>query len=348
MIELVFTLDYEIYGNGTGPLKDLVYEPGQRLREIFRRWDARFVAFIEAAEFEQIEAQQADPAIALVKGQIRDFHREGFEIGLHLHPQWCNAHFEQGQWRLDYSEYNLCTLPRPRIESIVQGALAYLRQVLGQPDFTPLSFRAGNWLFQPTATAASVLAANGIKIDSSVFKGGVQHNHRLDYRRALRNGYYWPFHSDATVPDPSGPWTEVPIHVEMVAPWKMATGKRVSMGNSFGAARRSRRQKWNRIRDFLRLKYPLKLDFCRMTLHELATMVENVMREDCGQPGVYRPLVAIGHTKDLTDPKTVDEFLCFLRSNQIAVSTFEAMYPRLLGSRADMAAEPKPHAVAAH
>ena len=41
-----------------------------------------------------------------VKRQICDLHNEGFEIALHLHPQWCNARYERGRWVLDDSEYN--------------------------------------------------------------------------------------------------------------------------------------------------------------------------------------------------------------------------------------------------
>src|SRR5438309_5756439 len=183
MIECVFTLDYEIYGNGRGTLRDLVYEPAERLREIFWKWNARFVNFVEVAEYEKIEAWRTDPAIELVKNQVRELYREGFEIALHLHSQWCNAHYQDGRWFLDLREYNLCTLPRTRITEIVENALKYLRHLVGKSDFVPLSFRAGNWLFQPTEPAATILAQNGIKIDSSVFKGGLQHNYGLDYRR---------------------------------------------------------------------------------------------------------------------------------------------------------------------
>jgi hypothetical protein len=66
------------------------------------------------------------------------------------------------------SEYNLCTLPQPRIAEIVRDSLAYLRDLVRQPRFTPFSFRAGNWLFQPTREAASVLCNEGIRIDSSL------------------------------------------------------------------------------------------------------------------------------------------------------------------------------------
>jgi hypothetical protein len=334
MIDFIFTLDYEIYGNGTGALKDLVFEPAKHLRDIFRNWDAQFVAFVEVAELERIEALGTDPTIDLVKAQIRELDRDGFEIALHLHPQWYNARYDQGRWSLDYSEYNLCTLSRTRITEIVDSALGYLRYVLDRPDFTPLSFRAGNWLFQPTQTAASVLAQKGIKIDSSVFKGGLQHNHNLDYRPALGNGYYWPFSDDATTPDPNGPWLELPIYTEMVALWRMPTTKRLGFNNSVGMAGRSARYKWNRVLDFLRFEYPLKLDFCRMTLNELTSIMEKIIAEDQNAPELYKPVVAIGHTKDLADPKTVDAFLSFLRSKRISVSTFEGIKPRLLSGEA--------------
>jgi hypothetical protein len=329
MIDCVFTLDYEIYGNGTGTLKDLVYEPTERLWAIFRKWKARFVNFVEVAEFEKIEACDADPAINLVKRQIRELSLDGFEIALHLHPQWYNARYEHGQWRLDYSEYNLCALPPTRITQIVDRSLDYLRRVVGRPDFTPLSFRAGNWLFQPTRDAASILADRGIKLDSSVFKGGLQHDNGLDYRPALKNGYYWTFQSDVNQPDSCGPWVEAPIYSEMVPFWKMATSKRLSFGNGLNAVGRTHRQKANRLLDLLRLRYPLKLDFCRMTLAELTSMMDRILRQDEAEPELYKPIVAIGHTKDLTDPDTVDAFLSFLRSRGIAISTFEDIYPKL-------------------
>jgi hypothetical protein len=335
MIECIFTLDYELYGNGTGALKELVCEPAERLREIFRKWNARFVVFVEAAEFYQIETRQTDPAIVDVRKQIRKFYQEGIEIALHLHPQWCNARHESGKWILDYNEYNLCTLPRQRITEIVEQSLDYLRGIVGRSDFTTLSFRAGNWLFQPTETAASVLAEKGIRIDSSVFKGGLQHNNALDYRPALRNGYYWPFGCDVNKPDPMGQWIEAPIYTEMVPLWKMSTSKRLGFTGGQGMGTRSARQKLDRALDLLRFWYPRKLDFCRMTLSELTSTMEKIVREDQETPETYKPIVAIGHTKDLSDPHTVDAFLSFLRATDIAVSTFEDVYPQLKRDKGD-------------
>lgn len=329
MIQCIFTLDYEIYGNGTGTLTSLVYEPARQLRDIFQAWDARFVVFAEASELEKIEAYGSDWAIDAVRGQLRQLHQEGFEIALHLHPQWANARYERGRWRLDDSEYNLCTLPSSRIERIAGQGLNYLRHVVNAADFCPLSFRAGNWLFQPTKIAAGVLSRLGMKIDSSVFKGGLQHHHSLDYRPALRNGRYWTFDSDVNKPDPEGVWLELPIYTEMVPFWRMATSKRLGFKGGTGGASRGYGYKVSRLRDRMRWRYPLKLDFCRMTLAELTAMTAAVIQDDRAEPESLKPLVAIGHTKDLTDPQTVHDFLAFLKAHKIPVTTFKAIYPTL-------------------
>lgn len=331
MIECIFTIDYEIYGNGEGSLRELVYEPAEKLKEIFLKWDARFVVFVEVAELEIIEAHGTDPAIDLVKQQIRDFHRDGFELGLHLHPQWYNGRHERGRWRLDYSEYNLCNLPEGRIVEIVDRAIAYLRRILNVPYFTPLSFRAGNWLFQPSRTLAKVLAERGIKVDSSVFKGGVQHQHGLDYRRALQNGPYWTFTNDVNVPAQPGTMLELPIETQMVPTWRVLTAKRIglqhkgSSGNQIPAARLCR------LLDFLRFRQPLKFDFCRMTIDELTSAAANAIRSDQEDSTGWRPLVAIGHTKDLIDLETPQLLLSYLKKKEVTVSTFLDVYERCMG-----------------
>jgi hypothetical protein len=328
MIECIFTIDYEIYGNGDGSLFDLVYQPTENLRRVFEKHRARFVPFVEAAELEIIELNGTDSASPAVREQIRALAATGCTPALHLHPQWYNAVYSNGRWELDYSEYNLCTLSAARIGQIVDRALSYFQDVLSDGTFVPLSFRAGNWLFQPTRTAAQILASRGVKIDSSVFKGGVRHEHDLDYRRALSNGYFWRFGDRADVPDAAGPMVEFPIYARMIPFWQMMSGKRIGMERRSAAAASTALKKYYRLRDLLRFYHPLKFDFCRMTLDELIRMVDAVVEEDRADSGAFRPLVAIGHTKELSDLPTIDAFLSYLDARRIPVSTFEDIYQR--------------------
>src|ERR1700745_634460 len=99
MIECVFTLDYEIYGNGEGSLRNLVLDPTRQLAELFQEFEAPFVVFTEAMEFAEMESAKSDPDTVEVRTQLRELRATGHEIALHLHPWWANARYEGGQWR---------------------------------------------------------------------------------------------------------------------------------------------------------------------------------------------------------------------------------------------------------
>ena len=119
------------------------------------------------------------------------------------------------------------------------------------------------------------------------------------------------------VPDPQGVLLELPIHTQMVPSWKMLTAKRIGLQRKGSSAAQTGKKRLYRLLDFLRFWYPLKFDFCRMTINELTRMVDRVIREDQQNPTSFRPIVAIGHTKDLVDFETVESFLSYLEGKGI-------------------------------
>ena len=321
MVECVFTLDYEIYGSGNGSLRDLVLNPTRRLAQLFQKFQAPFVVFVEAAEFAKMEESQSDPDTAEVRSQLRELREAGHEIGLHIHPWWANAHYEAGHWKLDWTEQNICTLEPDRVEAIVSGAVRYLRAGLDDPQFTPVSFRSGLWLMQPTPTITKVLVRHGIRVDSSVYKGGRVRSLGLDYRPALANGGLWCFRDDVNVPDPQGKLVEMPIYTQQVPFWQMLGRKRLKLQRKADTASQNTPQprSWH---DFLRFRYPRKLDFCRMTFREMRGVMQNVLEGRKGTKSERNLVVAIGHSKDFVDSDAVRCFLEFLKEQAVPVTTF--------------------------
>jgi hypothetical protein len=319
MIECIFTLDYEIYGNGVGSLRELVLYPTERLAEIFAEFSAPFVVFAEAVEFAKIEEAGSDPDAAAVRTQLRGLRAAGHEIALHLHPWWANARYENGHWQLDWTERNLGALSPDRIDAIVCDAIQYLRGALDDPEFTPVSFRSGLWAMQPTRHIASVLARHGIQADSSVFRGGRITSLDLDYRSVPANQCTWHFKGEVTTADPAGALWEFPIHSELVPFWQMLGSRRLRLhrkAQSPGYGKPLPR----RWRDYLRFRYPRKLDFCRMTFEEMRSAVQNLLDREQLHPAT--PIVAIGHSKDFDDADTVWRFLTFLQERHISLTTF--------------------------
>lgn len=88
-------------------------------------------------------------------------------------------------------------------------------------------------------------------------------------------------------------------------------------------------EKIYRLLDIARPFQPLKLDFCRMTREELTSMTDQIIKDDQQDPQSFKPIVAIGHTKDLVDFATVDSFLRYLEQQNIKISTFADVYNKI-------------------
>jgi len=331
MIEFVFTVDYEIYGNGEGSLRELVYLPSEQLRSTFLRHNARFVVFPEVAQLEMIETYRSDPDIELTKGQLRQFHETGFELGLHIHPWWYGARHEDGKWALNYDAYNLCVQPEDRIDATVKRAIGYLRRLLAEPGFAPVSFRAGHLLFQPSNPLNRLLAEKGLKVDSSLYRGGLWHQYGLDYRRSPKNEPYWRFADDVTIPDPRGNLLEIPIYTHMAPIWRLFTSKRIGLQQVNLTTRQAGQKFVNRFRDMARPFYPRKFDVGQMTKAEIEQMVAKVFKNDKKAPIEYRPIVVIMHTKDPIDFAAIDSLLDLLEGAGVKVSTFAEVYAKIRG-----------------
>jgi hypothetical protein len=330
MIEIIFTLDYEIYGDATGSLRELILEPAQSLMGLFQKWNCPLVVFVEVAELERIYQERSDQDIEAVFQQIRELESQGHEIALHLHPQWSGAKYQNGRWQVDLSEYNLCSLPEERIREIVSGGIKFLRFILGENDYMSISFRAGNWLFQPTQPAARILYEYGIRIDSSVFKGGRFKSYGVDYRKAGRNGCFWRFWDDVAEDDPQGQMLEIPIYTTLVPFWEMLSRKRLEIEKK-GQEEVKKTGLFSKLKNHLSLKYPKKLDFCRLTKTEIDKMLKKIVALDQESPSILKPIAAIGHTKDLKDIDAVDYFLKNLNESGLKVTTFRSIYGKLIG-----------------
>jgi len=321
MINFIFSLDYEIFGNGSGSLIDHVYLPTLKLNQLFIDYGLRYVNFVEVAEFSKIKQLNSSADITLVEEQIKEMYTNNFEIGLHIHPQWFNATFENNQWQLDYSEYSLANLSQETIDNYFCLGIEYLRSVSGNDFFLPTSFRAGNWLIQPSNKIASSLIKSGIKIDSSVFRGGRQRFHSLDFRDYPNDLYYWKFSSEVLEPNTEGKLIEVPIYSTMVYLWQMYSKKRKNIHLSM-RQRKGIKYKLLTKLDNIRLKYPQKLDFTKMTFNELRKTIDNLISIDNKTIEIIKPVVLIGHSKNLFDFDTIKKLLNYIMHKQIPIITF--------------------------
>src|SRR5215475_14011800 len=120
MLKAVFTLDYEIHGNGDGCPHALMVEPTQRMLDQFDRYGAKLTIMADVAEilkFKEYKERTGrdDYHYDAIANQLKDAVKRGHDVQLHLHASYFNARHEDGRWIQDWSEYNFASLPLERL-----------------------------------------------------------------------------------------------------------------------------------------------------------------------------------------------------------------------------------------
>ena len=115
MLQLVFTLDYEIHGNGDGCPLELMVEPTDRMLDLFDCYGAKLTIMAEVAEILRFREHAVTTGrdqfgYEAIVGQLRRAVASAHDVQLHLHPSYCRAVYRDGRWQQDYASYDLARL----------------------------------------------------------------------------------------------------------------------------------------------------------------------------------------------------------------------------------------------
>lgn len=328
---LLFTLDYEIHGNGDGNPMDLMVEPTYRLMTLLEKYGQHLTIMADVAE---ILAFKREPSFAkqveAIESQLRNAIQRGHDVQLHIHSsyfksQWDGKHFDQC-----IEEYNMAALPIERIDEMAGQCVHYLEELLRpiKPDYKVWLYRAANWSMMPTENLYKVLVKYGITHDTSVYKGGCQGgNVSYDYRKAYDNLFPYPAScKDINQMDPDGKLIEMPIYTEMRPFWDFVSPMRVfrmvrakfhkhkhsEVKTAVSATADKDDNRKLSIKSFFRLS-PLKMDFNQVSSRGLIRMMKNVIRKSQNKEAV--DVILIGHAKTfiLYNEKTLEGFLKWIK-----------------------------------
>lgn len=342
---IILSVDYELFGNGSGDVVRHMIEPAWQLADMGRRLGVQFTFFVEIEEYLAFRKYRAalaevlryDPA-ALIEKQIAELVRQGHDVQLHLHPQWHSAEFRDGMWILDKTKNTVDELFKNQEDAT--RYIADRKQTLEQlahaaePAFSVSAYRAGAFCAQPGDRLLRALAANGILFDSSLVKGMFRNRYpRLDFRKAPKDLSYWRVSNDVSSEETSGAVIEVPVFSRMGRRYSQLTLQRLKAKFSSQVPKDKKVELLqelgvgiNPLSVILRLfePVPIKLDFHNLSGSALMRMVENAHQSDrAGQTPVH---VAIGHTKEHYDTQEIERFIRMLQqARRYAVTTFTGL-----------------------
>ena len=324
-----FTLDYEIHGNGDGnPV-----EPTYRLMDLLEEYSAKLTIFPDVAEIlcfkKYYEIYKEDKFHYLdIEKQLKNAIQRGHDVQLHIHSSYFKSNFYGMHWDQCIEEYSMASLAYERIEEMIKECLEFLHTILRtvKPSYTCLVFRAANWSMMPTKNIYNALINNGIKIDTSVYKGGCEGgNVSYDYRCAHSNLFsYTASEIDINIHDPQGIITEYPIYTEMRRFWSFITPLRIfrmlraklhkhkksGITTEVSKVANTYDNRNITIRSFFN-KSPWKFDFNQASGTQMINALKRVMKTQTDRKIV--DVILIGHSKTFIQYNhvTLNRFLKF-------------------------------------
>ena len=334
----VFTVDYEISGDGNGDVRDDLVEPTRRLCRVMEEYGIRLTLFVDVCEywaFEEAEKKGILPGgespATLMRDQLQDLVRRGHDVQLHVHPQWLDAKYDPARgWSVNPAYWRVPLVPhgfgeandRRSILGLLTQGKRTLEQMIrpAKEDYECLAFRAGACCIQPSADVLRAMAVCGLKIDSSVLPGARCDDGLAwyDYRRALGLGSCWRIMNCVTEPVSDGAVVEAPILTVQIGPVRKlmdvvsaARSCRTRSRNSAGI-KQIRGSQWRSLWTFLFSHYVVA-DFTMRSYETMRTALSRHMSGANPTLESETPLVLIGHPKSFGDDRALRALLTWIK-----------------------------------
>jgi len=315
----LFTLDYEIHGNGDGCPYELMLEPTTRILRLFNEYGAKLTIMADVGEilkFKEYAENTGEDKFyyADIIKQLRSALSTGHDVQLHIHSSYFDSIYEDGSWSQNWMEYSLADLNYDRLNEIIRICKEFLEEVLSpvDPDYKCFAFRAANWSMSPSPNIVRALINNGILIDSSVFKYGTWDKIvKFDYSDANSDLIPWTVdHQDVCKKDDQGNLVEFPIYCEKRNIWHFITENRLyrlkqasrhkhpetKLGSNGSGQFQHQKSKLEKVAELLTKRHAWKMDFNQCTGKQLIGALRRIEAK-YGHLDLDLPVVLIGHSK---------------------------------------------------
>lgn len=336
---LIFTTDYEIFGNGTGSVQNCVIEPTERMARILENHGATMTLFVDVCEYWAFEKEYAagkmkEDWAGMIKAQLQDLVQRGHDVQLHFHPQWLDYSFDGANWTLNFELWRIGNLkyedseyPERGLKKLFAKGRRTLEEIITpvKKDYTCHIFRAGAWSMQPEKDVLKAMRENGFDIDSTVASGLAFKDDFTFYDFSNSpNEATWQIEDSLNSAAPEGRIMEVPIFTtEMSLPKKLKflslkKRKGIEMkpegcvGTSLATSGKSKLAK---LQEVLNEKKKMFTFGDATSFEEMTYFAKRAInRAKSFKRDIY-PTVAISHPKSFANEKELNLFLEWAAKN---------------------------------
>ena len=223
-LNFILTADYELFGDGSGCIKKCMIDPAEKMLSICDKYFAKLTLFVDVCEYwafkeaanKNLFDNEEFPHV-LIEQQLQDAVRRGHDVQLHFHPQWLDAEYIDGKWKLNNDFWRLPSVenhPKWTLIKLFKEGKATLENIIKpiDPDYKCNIFRAGAWCIQDELKVLEAMRENHFIIDSTVapnmlFDNGLTY---YDFRNAPKK-HSWNIKDNVIKEDSFASIKEVPI-----------------------------------------------------------------------------------------------------------------------------------------
>lgn len=180
--------DWEVMGNGLGNVAQLQYLPSMFFMKLAKRLGIRLTFMVDVVQqLVYKDHIQSDYNLKLQKNLWDDtvllMKSYGFDVQLHLHPQWLNAKLKDDFFYLG-NNWNFGRYSQADQETIIRDSINYLHELIRpvDPDYKVVAYKGGSWGLQPSGDLLRNMEKYGIKLVTGVRKGMYLPGNGVDYR----------------------------------------------------------------------------------------------------------------------------------------------------------------------
>jgi peptidoglycan/xylan/chitin deacetylase (PgdA/CDA1 family) len=345
-MNLSITIDYELWGNGSGDIFTEVIDTTESLLNICNKRNIKTTIFFEVIEYWKLEQEWIsgismgyinNPALAM-KNQIQQAVKDGHDVQLHIHPQWINAKYVDRAWQVDNNYWRLSDVPLNANAVCSMGLLDIigkgkntLEEILKpvKPDYKCNIIRAGGYNILPSDNVLRVLKEFDFEMDSSVYSGGYEDGSlsSYDYRKIDSRKAYW-FADDKDIREEGNSNViELLIFSNSVRRFMKYSFQRLIDG--FKNRKRTltvvknktkKKSKLDKIKYLLETEY-VTYDFCLLSKRQLRGFHKYAKKVIKNSNNAFHPIVLIGHSKSFHYPEVLEYFIKMVKKDNAKFHT---------------------------
>jgi len=308
MINIIISIDYEIFGNGKGNIADHIIKPTKKILKILNKYNIPLTIMMEIYEYiffekydEQLKKHLGYSPVKGIKKQINEAYKMGHDIQLHIHPQFSSMTLQNDIIKItdmslssekmsERENYDLIRLGKKKIESIITSS-----------NYQCIALRLSNmpWIEAPKHVLKP-MEKLGLKI------------HSLSASESKSDKGFWKIKKSNIY--------EIPIHTMPIDFLYLFTCRKIFTTlyiwmHSFNYPKIHSFFQTDK-NDYDKRDNRFKWDFSKLSWKEMIEYLDYAM-EIYDYENNEIPLVMIGHTKDFFNEYNLDKFIRYTKKHYV-------------------------------